>query len=261
MPSSSLPEIMVAPTGARRGVADHPAIPITIPQIVEAARSSRDAGAGGIHAHVRDAEGRHSLDAGLYRELSAELVRIVPDMLVQITTESANLYTSDQQRALVSELKPPHVSVALREMKAGQDDAALRDFYRGAASAGITVQHILYTPAEVAVMRDHVSRGIIPADGLELLFVLGQYESARDSVPDDLNGFLAARTGPLAGAGWSVCAFGRNETACLLAALARGGKARIGFENNLLNADGTRAESNAERVAELVAAAQARGAA
>ena len=51
-----------------------------------------------------------------------------------------------------------------------------------------------------------------------------------------------------------VCAFGQPETACLLAAQARGGEMRIGFENNELHADGRRAASNAERVAALRAA-------
>jgi uncharacterized protein (DUF849 family) len=48
-----------------------------------------------------------------------------------------------------------------------------------------------------------------------------------------------------------VCAFGQNETTCLRAAYLAGGKVRIGFENSLLNADGSFAADNAERVAEI----------
>jgi len=43
-----------------------------------------------------------------------------------------------------------------------------------------------------------------------------------------------------------------------LQAMRTGGKARIGFENNLLNADGSVALSNADRVAELVQALAAK---
>lgn len=242
---------MVAPTGARRGPADHPALPITIPQIVEEARSCFAAGAGAIHAHVRDGDGLHTLDAGLYRELLAELTKAVPEMTVQITTEAVGRYTPSQQRSLVRELRPAHVSIAMREITAGEDEAVSRTFYHWAYEAGIDVQHILYTPEEVQRLRDMVARDVIPIDGLEIIFVLGQYSGARDSSPEDLATYLTQRTGALAQAGFAVCAFGRQETACLVTAIRAGGNARIGFENNLLGEDGKLAPSNAARVLEL----------
>ncbi|MEF9602808.1 3-keto-5-aminohexanoate cleavage protein, partial [Paracoccus sp. PXZ] len=85
------------------------------------ARECHAAGAGGIHAHVRDAEGRHVLDAGLYAELIAELARAVPEMAVQITTEAVGRYSPAEQRALVARLRPAAVSVALREITAEPD--------------------------------------------------------------------------------------------------------------------------------------------
>lgn len=248
-----LPNIMVAPTGARRTRADHPALPITIPEIVATARDCHAAGAGGIHAHVRDGAERHTLDAGLYRELLAELAAAVPDMVVQITTEAVGRYSPEDQRNLVRELRPEHVSVALREMVAGQDERDIREFYHWAHGAGITIQHILYSPREVRLFEEFVARGVIPSDGLELIFVLGQYGGHRDSLPGDIARYIHARAGAIADADWAVCAFGRHETDCLLHAVRAGGKARIGFENNLLNSDGSIASGNAERVAELVA--------
>lgn len=251
MAGARLPQIMVAPTGARRGRADHPALPVTIPQIVAEARACFAAGAGAIHAHVRDAEGLHTLDTGLYRELLAELAATVPDMVVQITTEAVGQYTPADQRAVVRELAPPHVSIAMREITAGEDEAVSRSFYHWARDAGINVQHILYTPGEVQRMRDLVARDVVPGDQLEVIFVLGQYSGARDSEPADLAAYLAEKTGALEQAGFCVCAFGRRETACLIEAIRAGGNARIGFENNLWNEDGKLAASNAERVQEL----------
>ena len=43
---TSLPPLMVAPNGARLTDDDHPAVPVTIPQIVETARRCASAGAG-----------------------------------------------------------------------------------------------------------------------------------------------------------------------------------------------------------------------
>jgi uncharacterized protein (DUF849 family) len=52
------------------------------------ARACRAAGAGAIHAHVRDADGVNVLDAGLYREVFAGLAQAVPAMPVQTTAEA-----------------------------------------------------------------------------------------------------------------------------------------------------------------------------
>ena len=50
---SPLPRIMVAPNGARRDKADHPALPLTIEETVAAAQASFAAGAQALHAQER----------------------------------------------------------------------------------------------------------------------------------------------------------------------------------------------------------------
>lgn len=255
-----LPRLMVAPTGARRGKADHPALPVTIPEIVETAAACHAAGAGAIHAHVRDAAGLHSLDPGLYRELLAELARKVPAMLVQITSESGGRFGPAGQLATVKALGHGHVSVALREMAEDQpaEDHA-REFYAYCDGAGIQVQHILYEAAEIGRLADLHRRGVVPVIG-EVLFPLGRYAAGEVSAPGDLDPFLAAMaaTEEVRGVPWMVCAFGPRETDCLEKALAAGGKARVGFENNFYMADGRRARDNAERVTEVAARMGAR---
>lgn len=248
---ASLPPIMLAPNGARRTKADHPALPVTISETVEAARAAFAEGAGALHGHVRDAEGRHSLDPGRYRELIAEMARVVPDMPVQITTEAGGRYTPRDQRALVRELRPEGVSVALSEMwpADGPDPEASR-FYHWAAEAGIAVQHILYTPGDVTRLAHLAASGAVPVP-LQLLYVLGRYQPPTPARPDMLTGFLAAARALPVSPDWAVCAFGESEIACLVAAAALGGKARIGFENNLTGRDGRPAHDNAERVREL----------
>ena len=249
-----LPRIMLAPTGARRSPADHPALPVTIPEIVSDARKAFEAGAEALHAHVRDTDGGHVLDAGLYRELIAEMARAVPDMPVQITTEAVGRYTPEAQRSLVEAVEPEGVSVALREMCPGlEPDREARRFYSETAEAGIALQHILYTPEEAARLAELVEAFALPASG-QMLFVLGSYEPPRLALPSDLDGFLAAAR-PLAnGFEWAACAFGHHERSCLLRALGEGGCARIGFENNTERPDGTPARDNAEQVAGLMQA-------
>jgi 3-keto-5-aminohexanoate cleavage enzyme len=244
---------MVAPNGARRTTADHPAIPVTIQQIVETAEACFAAGAGGIHAHVRNNEQIHVLDAGLYNELTAELASAVPAMAIQITTEAVGRYSPEEQRSVVRAVMPDMVSVALREMAPGEDTAEAGRFYNWAHDEGIAVQHILYEPNELSRLLDLIGNAVIPESGLQCLFVLGRYARDQESDPLDLLPFLDTLNISDTPVDWAVCAFGRNETATLAAAFAAGGKARVGFENSLWNADGSVAFDNAERVREIAA--------
>lgn len=246
-----LPAIMVAPNGARRGKADHPALPVTISEIVEAAGSCHAAGAGAIHAHVRDADGAHVLDAGLYRELIAEMAQAVPGMAVQITTEAAGRYCPGAQRALLRELTPEGVSISLSEMLSDGDRAAARRSYHALVEAGVAVQHILYDATQVAALADEMAAGTLPAAGLQVLYVLGRYTAGQQSEAGMLSPFLETAHSAGLRPDWAVCAFGQAETMCLQHALSLGGKARVGFENNLHMANGSIAPDNAARVREI----------
>ncbi|MTI04565.1 3-keto-5-aminohexanoate cleavage protein [Roseibium denhamense] len=247
---------MVAPNGARRMKSDHAALPLTIAETVEAAKACFEAGAGALHAHVRDAHGQHVLDAGLYRELLSEMHSAVPQMQVQITTEAVGRYAPEEQRQLVQDVVPKSVSIALREMVPGEAGGAAAHFYSWAREEGIAVQHIVYDAADLTRFFDLAGAGVLPGDYHQILCVLGRYAEAQESTPGDLDAFLevlSARRKNL-DIDWAVCAFGHLETECLLAAVSKGGKARIGFENGLWNRDGTLAKDNAERVIDLVAA-------
>ncbi|MFZ1470804.1 MAG: 3-keto-5-aminohexanoate cleavage protein [Paracoccaceae bacterium] len=245
-----LPALMVAPNGATKTKADHPALPMTIPELVACATACHAAGADGLHAHVRDAAGRHVLDAGLYAELLAELSQQVPQMQVQITTEAVGRYSPAQQRALVETLRPAAVSIALREITAEPDSAVTRRFFAFCEAAEIAVQHILYDSADVARFGALRAEGILPdTPAPQVLHVLGRYATGQRSVPTDLDAPLRAQAKLGFDPDWAICAFGPEESVCLLAAHRAGGKVRIGFENNLFAANGDLAADNVAQVA------------
>ncbi len=250
---------MVAPNGARLGTADHHALPVTIEKIVETAILCRDAGADGQHVHVRDGQEKHVLDAGLYLELLAECDRQLPGFYTQITTEAVGIYTPSQQAQLVRDVEPKAVSVALKEMAGGGSEKIARDFYHWANEAKIEVQHILYDASEIGKLADLIARNIIPDSTSHLLFVLGRYTSKQQSEPQQIHSFISAMNMHFPSPqliDWAVCAFGKNESKCLSQAAKMGGKTRVGFENNLLNLDGSTANDNAERVAEIMRCTQ-----
>jgi len=254
--------IMVAPNGARRNKSDHPALPITAPELAETAAACLSQGAAAMHVHVRDETGAHVLDADRYAEaLAAIHERTNGRMLVQVTTEAVGRYSPLDQMQLVRTLRPAAVSVALREI-VGAGEAEVATFFAWTAEQGIGVQHILYDAADLDVFAQlHDRKGLGNVRKQRLLFVLGRYACDQESRPEDLDAFLAGlkRHRLDADAVWSVCAFGRGETAALAAAIAHGGHVRVGFENSLWNADGAMARDNAERVATIADIAASAG--
>ncbi len=246
--------VMVAPNGARRTRRDHPGLPLTAEELAREASACADAGATALHFHVRDEDGNHSLDPRLCREWLDRLkVAIEGRMVVQITTEAVGRHTPQEQMALVRDVRPEAVSIAPRELfgEGGEPDPETVDFLEWLREEGISPQFILYAPEEVERFHELRRAGRIPQKQPFLLFVLGRYLDPGQVVsPRLLNRFLAVhdRACP-----WAVCAFGREETACLLAAAAMGGHVRVGFENSLRHGNGAFARSNAERVQAIVA--------
>lgn len=243
--------LAIAPNGARRTPADHPAIPITPDEIGRAAAESAAAGAAMIHAHVRDGDMRHLLDADAYRDAIAAIRREVgPEFIIQVTTEAAGRYEAPAQMAMVRELKPEACSASIREFAGKpEQEAEAADFFAWTAQEKIHVQYILYDPDDLTRFVDLDKRGLIPQARPCLLFVLGRYAQDQQSTPPDLLPFLDIDL-PFE-ADWFMCAFGRQESACALTAAAFGGHCRIGFENNMLLANGDSAPDNAALVAQL----------
>lgn len=239
--------LAVAPNGARKTKADHPAVPLEPEELAETALLCGQAGAAMIHLHVRDAEQRHTLDVGRYRAAS-EAVRgaVGRFMVIQVTTEAVGRYGPAEQMDCVRALEPEAASFAVRELVPDADsEAAAQRFFGWVAEAGIQAQYILYDAADVARFNDLRARGVLPAGPQFLLFVLGRYSADQQSEPAELLPFLAARQ---AEDPWSMCAFGAKETAAAVTAAGLGGHVRVGFENNLLLPDGSVAPDNAALV-------------
>jgi len=234
--------VAVAPNGAYKTRTDHPALPLAPTELAETAARCRDAGAAMIHLHVRDADGRHSLDPGAYREAITAIRRAVGDgLVVQVTSEAGRVYGPDEQMQAIREVRPEAVSLALRELipDASRERSAA-EFFRWLAEIECAPQYIVYSADELAWYRTLRERGVIPEAPHWLLFVLGRYTDNQQSQPADLLPFL--REPPPAP--WAVCAFGRTEHACAVTAAALGGHVRVGFENNLDLKNGARAPHN-----------------
>src|SRR5690606_21127373 len=172
--------------GARRTKAAQPALPISPEDLAETAAACLDAGAAAIHLHVRDAEARHVLDAGLYREaIAAVRAKVGAGMIVQVTTEAVGRYSPEEQMELVRALRPAAVSVAPRELLTGGEAAPVA-FYRWASDNAVSIQHILYDRPDLDHFAELRKRALPRETPPQLLFVLGRYAFNQESSPEDL---------------------------------------------------------------------------
>jgi len=241
--------VAVAPNGARKQKTDHPALPITPAELADTALACKDAGACMIHLHVRDKQGKHLLDVDAYSAATQAIRSSVgPEMIIQVTTEAAGIYSIDQQIAVIKGLKPEAVSIAVREFCNCADHLEkVAQFFAWLYKERICPQYILYSVEDAIGFYSLRNSGIILGDSLPVLFVLGK-------TPSLSNEFYLTNMIEAAGEDivWSACAFGIDEGKRMLEAAKLGGHARVGFENNTQLISGEVARDNADLVAQLV---------
>lgn len=245
--------IIVAPNGARKSKLDHPALPITPVEIAEDVALCVASGASMVHLHARTETGRHSLEI----EDNQAVMRAVKDkvgdnIVIQLTTEAVGIYQPEQQMALIRALKPEAASFSLAELiPDSSHETQASEFFHWVAAENIIAQYIVYSAEQLAYYLDLRKRGLLPANKHHLLLVLGRYHKQQESDPSDLDPFINLIK-QLDNIRWAVCAFGKKEQDCLIAAAKLGGDIRIGFENNLFSNTGELAQNNAAQVEEMM---------
>jgi len=245
--------VMSAPNGARLTHKDHVNLPITPIELADCAEALLKVGVSILHLHVRDDNDKHSLDADKYKAaIKAITERIGNQLILQITTEAVGIYQRHQQMALVRELKPEAVSLALRELCPDENSLAKASvFFKEIYKAGVWSQYILYSPADVLKFNQLRKQGFFGEEKPFALFVLGRYSHTLTGDPDELDSFLKCfEEGDFP---WAVCCFGSTESQAAALAWACGGHVRIGFENNRLLPDGSIARDNAQLIKETLA--------
>lgn len=245
----------------------HPALPITPEQIVEAALTSEREGASIAHIHVRDpATGKPSMDIGLYREVMDGIRTAGSGMIINLTTGPGGRYRpSDDDPAvaapgtslMVPERRVEHV-VALRPDICSLD---LNTMFSGDSV-------VINTPRNVRIMAGLIrDAGVMPE--LEC-FDSGDLNLARDLLEDGtlarpplFQVVLGAKYGFAAtpetlfyargllpdDAMWAAFGIGRMEFPMVAQAHLLGGHVRVGMEDNLYIARGRLTSGNAELVA------------
>ncbi len=246
--------ICVAITGSLPTKADNPAVPVTVAEQVESTHEAFEAGAAIVHAHVRDDEGKPTSDPERFGRLLEGVRQHCPGMIVQLSTGGRS--GAGRDRGGMLPLRPDMASLSV-----GSNNFPTRvyenspDLVDWLASQMAT--HGVMPEIEAFDLSHILQAYAMWQDGRlttrpYVQFVMG----VKNAMPVDRNVFdyYIATVRRLFGADASWCAAGIGPNQIVLNewAIASGGHARTGLEDNV-RLDRTRlAPSNAALVRRVV---------
>ena len=246
--------ICVAITGSLPTKADNPAVPITVAEQIESTHEAFEAGASIAHCHVRDDDGRPTSDPDRFAALKEGLEKHCPGMIVQLSTGGRS--GAGQARGGMLPLRPDMASLSVGSnnfpTRVYENPPDLVDWL-----AGQMLEHGVKPEIE-AFDLSHILQAKIMADDGRLAgtpyvqFVMG----VKNAMPADRDVFdyyirtvrrLFGKDAP-----WCAAGIGPNQIVLNEWAIAAGGHARTGLEDNVRLDRTTLAPSNAALVARAV---------
>lgn len=248
--------LCVAITGSLPQKSDNPAVPITVAEQVESTREAWEVGAAIAHCHVRDDEGRPSSDPGRFAELMAGLREACPGMVVQLSTGGRS--GAGRERGGMLGLRPDMASLSVGSnnfpTRVYENPPELVDWLAGEMRAhGVKPEVEAFDLSHIHQAAAMHADGRLPATPY-VQFVMG----VRNAMPADREvfDFYVATVRRLFGAGapWCAAGIGRHQAELNEWAIAAGGHARTGLEDNVRMDRHTLAPSNAalvERTADI----------
>ncbi len=249
--------VTVAITGSQPGKDQNPAVPIAPAEQVESTHAAYEAGASLVHIHVRDEAGKSSSDEGRFRQVQEGVARHCPGMIIQFSTggrgrEAASRGSALRHRPDMASLATGSVNFATIIYE--NPPSLVDELATTMRDLGIKPEVEIFDLAMLYNARSLVDRGLLKAPA-HVQFVMGIPNAlpAREKLLDFLVEELAE---VLPGATWTAAGIGRHQFAVAEWALARGGHARTGLEDNIYLSKGVLAASNAqlvEKTAELCA--------
>jgi len=248
--------ITVAPTGAETAKADAPALPVTLDELVRAARACAEAGASVVHVHIRDDAAEPTLDLGRLQDTVAAL-RESTDLVVQLSTGGA-VSDPEADRLRVLEAEPDAASCTMGTVNFGPDVFVNRwefvvELHRRMQQREIVPEYEIFDLGHLAALHRLLDKHGPPYGGhVHCDLVMG--------VPGGMPGHVQTLTAAVqmlpAGATFAATGVGRSTLPVMLAALAAGGHLRVGMEDTLTYAPGEPVRDNAQLVSRAAAAAR-----
>lgn len=241
--------LTVAPTGAWPSKQDTPYVPLQPKEIAEEIYACWKAGASIAHIHVRDDEGKSSMNFDKFVE-TVKMIRSTDcDIVINLTT-SGQLGLEDEARMKhIIELKPELASYDCGSMN-WLHSTVFENSPRFLEKLGTVMQENnikpeieIFDAGMISNALYYLKKGILKAP-LHFQFVLGA-AGGMDATVENLV-FLKSLI-PV-DCTWGALGIGKGHLPIMYTALALGGHVRVGMEDNILYSKGVLAKSNVEFV-------------
>jgi uncharacterized protein (DUF849 family) len=257
--SGSTTLLTVAPTGAETAKADAASLPVSLQELVEAAKGCEAAGAAMIHVHIRDDVAQPTLDSARLKDTVSAL-REQTRLIVQLST-GGSVHDPFEDRLAVLDAAPDACSLTCGTVNFGGDVFLnpwpfMVELYQRTQDQQVVPEFELFDLGHVTAMKRLLDKYGPPFGGhVHCDLVMG--------VPGGMPGTAAALVTAVAdlpaGASWSATGIGRSTMPVALAALAAGGHLRVGMEDTLTYYPGEPVRDNAQLVERASALARLAG--
>ena len=268
--------ITCAVTGAIHTPTMSPHLPVTAPQIADAAIGAAEAGAAIVHLHARDPQdGRPVQTAEAFAPFLG-VIKQASDVVINITTGGAPTMSVEERVRPAETHKPEIASLNMGSMNFGlfpmlkrfpdlthqweQDYLGNKDIIFNNSfgqieyilttlgAHGTRFEFECYDTAHLYNLKHFLDEGLVkPPLFIQTVFGLMGGIGAH---PDDVM-HMKRTADRLFGSGyiWSVLGAGKSQLPIAAMAAAMGGNIRVGLEDSLWIGPGRLAKSNAEQVA------------
>jgi 3-keto-5-aminohexanoate cleavage enzyme len=246
--------ICVAITGSLPTKADNPAVPITISEQVESTHAAFEAGASVVHAHVRDDESKPTSDPERFARLKEGVEKHCPGMIVQLSTGGRS--GAGQTRGGMLPLRPDMASLSVGSnnfpTRVYENPPDLVEWLASEMKAyGVKPEVEAFDLSHILKAKDMWDKGQI-LERPYVQFVMG----VKNAMPADREvfAFYIRTVKRLFGddAPWCAAGIGAAQITLNEWAVAAGGHARTGLEDNVRLDKTTLAPSNAALVRRVV---------
>ncbi|HEV7328017.1 MAG TPA: 3-keto-5-aminohexanoate cleavage protein [Bosea sp. (in: a-proteobacteria)] len=227
--------LCVAITGSLPTKENNPAVPISIAEQIESTQEAFEAGASIAHCHVRDDEGKPTSDPERYGRLKEGLEKHCPGLIVQLSTGGRS--GAGQARGAMLSLRPDMASLAVGSnnfpTRVYENAPDLVDWLAAEmVSHGVKPEIEAFDLSHILKAHEMWQRGQI-VDRPYVQFVMG----VKNAMPVDRDVFdyyirtvkrLFGENAP-----WCAAGIGSNQIVLNEWAIAAGGHARTGLEDNV----------------------------
>ena len=244
--------ITAAICGAEVTKAHNPAVPYTVREMVNEAKSAYNAGAAIIHVHVREDDGTPTQSRERFRVVMDAIRAELPDVIMIPSTGGAT-GMSPEERLQPTELFPEMATLDCGTCNFGDEIfdntmPNMRVFGKRMIENGIKPEYECFEMGHIDTILDMARKGEVPGDPMQFNFVLG----VKGCTPATVQNLCWMVNAIPKSATWTATGIGRAAFTLAAPTIVMGGNVRVGFEDNIYLSRGVKAASNGELVEKVV---------